>query len=197
MVNRTSYLTLTIVIILIIGIVTFFYAMAHTSTTGSLYELKQYLTTLEQEAMGRQATTTSTMMSTTTTSTDSVSRKETPSPIHPYLYALTPSTGSPDLTIIITGYGFDHAVNYITFGQFDGRHNVDGLADNIIATEGSTDGKTLTFNVPLNAPSGLLCDPSGTECSNVPATVLSDGEYPVTVTSKGGVSNTLWFNLVH
>jgi hypothetical protein len=136
--------------------------------------------------------------SATTVSSQGQSGATTPvnSSAKPYMYALSPSSGSSGLTIIITGYNFSRSVmNYITFGGTDGRHSVNGLPDNVIAAVESKDGKTLEFNVPLSGPSGLLCDSNGKNCTSVSPSVLPAGSYSVTVSSVGGVSNTLYFDL--
>ncbi len=187
-----------IVIAILVIVVILQYAAYHTNNgANSTVGLMQYLSDLEQSfTVAPTATTTeatSTDMSTETHPTTTPSKPVVYA--KPMLYRLSPQSGTSMLTVTITGTGFDPATNDISFGGTNGLHALNGLPANIVATEGSGDGTTLTFNVPLDQPNGLLCDSTGKNCKAIEPAVNPPGSYAITVTNRGGVSNTLWFTI--
>ncbi len=98
----------------------------------------------------------------------------------PQITSFIPAAGTPGTTVLIRGTGFSKTRNYLLFGTTANRHHLDGSPDNQIAVLPSPDGKTLTFTVPENGPSGLLCD-SLNHCVAISAVLLSPGTYPVSV----------------
>jgi hypothetical protein len=124
----------------------------------------------------------------------------TPTPVTtatppPTIISFAPSAGSPGTTVTINGTNFDPTTNYITFGATADRHHTDGTPDNQIATVASSNGTSLSFTVPSSGPSGVLCD-AGNNCVAISSVLLSPGNYPVTVRTKSGTSNTELFVLV-
>jgi plastocyanin len=107
--------------------------------------------------------------------------------VSPKITKFEPAAATVGTTVTIIGTGFDSKINYITFGTYAGRHHQDGTAGNVIATQGSADGKTLTFVVPASSASGLLCD-STNHCIGVSAMRITPGNYPVTIQNKNGTS---------
>ena len=196
--NRSQYI-LGIVIILIVAVVLLSYVLLHAQNgDGSPFSLGQYLNNLEQAALNKEVTNAQSTASSTepATSATSIPAKVASPTGKPFISVLSPAGGTSSLTVVIGGGNFDRGVNYITFGPSAGRHTVNGLPDNVIAAEGSFNGKTLTFNVPLYGPSGLQCDSTGKNCTAVEPPPLSAGSYAVTVKTNAGVSNTLYFTLV-
>lgn len=199
--NKSNIVVGIVIVLLIIIIILQYSAYHQKGTANSPESLSDYLSGLTSQIAGKPATnaTSSTTASTAGASAPATSGSGSSSAAErPVMYALSPSTGSPGLTILITGYGFDHSVNYVSFGSEDaGLHSVNGLPADVVATEGSKTGTLLSFNVPYYAPTGLLCDSSGKNCTASSPALLPAGTYPVTVTSRGGTSNTLWFTIVH
>ncbi len=115
--------------------------------------------------------------------------------IAPKIAKFEPPAATVGTTVTIFGTGFDSTTNYITFGTSQGRHHPDGTADNVIATAGSVDGKTLTFTVPSSSASGLLCD-SSNHCVGISAMRIVPGNYPVTVNNKNGTSAVAVFSVI-
>jgi hypothetical protein len=158
----------------------------------------------------QQATSTTSVATTTASTTPSVAATESkatvkapavPAVYHsstgavPKIAKFEPGAATVGTTITITGTGFSPTTNYITFGTSQGRHHQDGTADNVIATQGSKDGKTLTFVVPSSSASGLLCD-ANNQCIGVSAMRIVPGNYPVTVENKYGASEADTFTVI-
>jgi hypothetical protein len=200
--NKQSYYAVGAVIVLIIIVVLILYGVYHSKDPNVSFS--QYLTGLEQQATGSNLSVATTSTATTTDAVSAQMPGSSPAsaasnatvPPRPIITVLSPSTGTSGLTVVIGGLHFDHTINYVTFGSTAGLHGVNGLPGNVVAAEASSNGTTLTFNVPFDGPSGLLCDATGKNCAAIQPTILPSGAYPVTVSSKGGVSNTLYFNLV-
>jgi peptidoglycan hydrolase-like protein with peptidoglycan-binding domain len=113
----------------------------------------------------------------------------------PSITSLSPASGNSGITVTIHGTNFDTAGNNtIAFGEYFGRHHLDGSADNVVDTKVSPDGTTLTFTVPNTGPSGILCN-SSNQCVGVSAILLQAGTYSVAVSNKWGTSNTGSFYL--
>ncbi|MDR3546916.1 MAG: hypothetical protein P4M11_01335 [Candidatus Pacebacteria bacterium] len=195
------YLVAGIVIVVILAVLGFLYATFHTKGTDA-GGLSQFLAGLAQQRVATSTTTTAAPGAATSSTSVGVSADHQSSPSAakepaPYLYAVSPITGTSGLTVILSGLHFDSSVNYITFGAYDGQHSVNGLPDNVVKEEGSNDGRSLTFNIPYNEPNGVLCDSTGKNCHEMAAVVLKSGSYPITVTNRAGTSNTVYFNLTH
>lgn len=198
--SKKSDIAVWIVIALLILIVILQYAAYHSkANNGSPMSLSEYLSGLAQQVAEKSNPVASASTTPSAVLTIPVQAAAAPAAsvyyAKPFISGLTPTTGQSGLTIILYGRNFDPSLNYVTFGPTDGLHGLNGLPDNIVAESASSNGKTLTFNVPLYAPNGLLCDPSGKNCTNVDPVVLTAGAYAVTVTSRGGASNTVWFTL--
>jgi hypothetical protein len=95
----------------------------------------------------------------------------------PVLTAIEPSLGpvgaAYPVRVMLHGSGFLAAGNVVRFGPV----TIPGLP--------SPDGSRITFDIPKLVPSR----------SEVPPMVLSAGDYPVSVTTPDGVSNSLMFKL--
>jgi hypothetical protein len=95
----------------------------------------------------------------------------------PVLAAIEPSLGpagaSYPVRVTLRGAGFLEAGNIVRFGPV----TIPGLS--------SPDGSRITFDIPKLVPSR----------GEVPPIVLSAGDYPVSVTTPAGVSNSLTFKL--
>jgi len=117
-----------------------------------------------------------------------------PAPAKPEITALTPDSGQVNSTVKISGSGFTLTGNQIMFGPANGLHRRDGSAANVITQAQSTDGKTLTFTVPAQGPSGILCD-ANEHCIAVAAILLRPGTFPVAVKNANGTSNAAVFTI--
>ena len=121
---------------------------------------------------------------TTTTVTKSVS-----------INKLSPPSGQINIQVTISGQNFTKTDNLIIFGDSTGKYHLDGTADNVIATVGSTNGTELTFTVPSSGPSGALCD-SAKHCIGITAMTRQAGNYKVSVKNINGTSNSSVFSLI-
>jgi len=83
----------------------------------------------------------------------------------------------------------------ILFGNSYGRVHLDGSPDNRISDVGSSEGNTLTFNVPNSGPSGILCSSPSNHCIGITAMLLQPKKYTVQVKNKNGTSNIIEFTL--
>jgi hypothetical protein len=95
----------------------------------------------------------------------------------PVLAAIEPSIGPAGaaypVRVMLRGSGFLEAGNVVRFGPV----TMPGLP--------SPDGSRITFDIPKLVPSR----------GEVPPMVLSAGDYPVSVTTPAGASNSLMFKL--
>lgn len=112
----------------------------------------------------------------------------------PHITSLSPKSGRPGTKVTIYGTNFDPAQNSITFANYTEQHRPDGSRINIVVTEGSSDGKTLTFIVPTKTPGGIVCNTKN-ECRTESPTNYAAGNYPVSVVTKNGVSNLIDFTI--
>jgi hypothetical protein len=129
--------------------------------------------------------TTSVTTTTTTTTTDT----------RPKITSITPSSGKANTVAMIKGANFDAKTNVVTFGPSKGLHHQDGTPDNQIESLPSSDGKTLTFSVPVSAPSGSLCDQNNV-CKVYGTDNTKAGTYMVTVVNQNGLSNEMPFTVI-
>ena len=153
-------------------------ASASTTTTGSGKTVPTHTTT-----------------SGSVTTTHTISSSQGSGIVAPQIIQFDPAGGAPGTQVTITGTNFSHTANYVTFGSWGGRYHADGTPDNQIATVASTDGTTITFTVPSTGASGRLCN-AQSQCIEVSSVVLTPGNYPVTVRTSGGTSNTEDFVLM-
>jgi hypothetical protein len=102
------------------------------------------------------------------------------------LSALSPASGAVGTQVTITGTDFSTTTNTIYFGDGD------------VASVGSLNGTTLSFQVPQSvspcyAP-GVVT--SGATVCNMSAQIITAGSYPVWVSNANGESNVLNFAVV-
>ena len=162
--------------------------------TSSLYTQPNATTTISTTTTSVPAKN-STVVTPPKKSTSTVKVPSSGTGVAPSITQLEPTSAAVGTTITIYGTGFDSSTNYITFGTSQGWHRSNGLADNVIATEGSADGKTLTFTVPSSSASGMLCDVTN-HCIEVSPARITPGNYPVTVKNKNGTSIISTFTVV-
>ena len=110
------------------------------------------------------------------------------------LTRLTPDAGPIGTHVTVTGGGFTAQNNVIKFGPATNLHHPDGTPANSIAEASSTDGTTLTFDVPSSLTSGIVCD-TANHCIGIAAGRLQSGAYPVSVVTANGASNALVFTV--
>ena len=103
--------------------------------------------------------------------------------IHPTITSLQPSSGGVGASVTIVGDGFTATGNKIKFGSL-------GVENNPKYILNSSDGKKITFTVPLS--NFLACWASGCEA---PALLTQPGKYEVSVINDNGTSNQVQFTV--
>jgi cytoskeletal protein RodZ len=179
---KSSYL-LTILAVIIVGGGLVWYVNARPQQTVTNIPVVQSPTST---APVTQATSTPAQTSTST--------PQTPNGPAPKITNIAPTKGPAGTTVTINGTGFDKNSNFVLFGNSNGRHHPDGSPDNSRGSTASSDGKTLTFQIPNSGPSGILCDASN-HCVGIAAILLSSGSYKVAVKNANGTSNAVTFGL--
>ncbi len=165
---------------------------ATTSTTSTTTTSTTVTKTVT--SAGNTSTNTSQQTSSGTSGTTGTHTSNEPTGI-PYISKIEPASATPGTQVVIYGTNFSHTKNYITFGTASGRHHADGTADNVVATVGSSDGKSLVFTIPTSGPSGILCDAQN-HCVAVAAMRITSGTYPITVINNVGPSNTVRYQVM-
>jgi len=103
--------------------------------------------------------------------------------VQPTIISLTPTSGGVGASVTITGDGFTATGNKIKFGNL-------GVENNPKYIFNSSDGKTITFTVPLS--NFLACWASGCKA---PALLTQPGKYKVSVINDTGTSNQIQFTV--
>ena len=200
--RKPYFVSVVVGIALLVVVVGFFFMQ---QTIGFMSQITQATTSIFSSSQATSTTSIATSTASTTalvgSGTTKVITKVLGTVVHsgtgtlPKIQKFEPAAATVGSTIVITGTGFDRTTNYITFGTSQGRHHPDGTADNVIATEASADGKTLTFVVPSSGPSGLLCDLTN-HCVGISSVRIVPGTYPVTVQDKNGTSPIDTFTVI-
>jgi hypothetical protein len=187
-----------VVLVVLIIIVGFLYIQQSSSFMSQISQATSSILGSSSASSTQATTTTASAQKTsagsktvTTTTKTTGSNYYSPTPVvgpRPVISEFEPPAGTIGSTITIVGTGFDYTTNYISFGTSQDLHySSTGLADNVIATVASPDGKTLSFTVPSSTASGLLCN-SINKCSGVSGKKITPGNYPITVSNRDGIS---------